>query len=309
MIGDIIEEQRLSLGISRRELSEGICSEKYVYLIERNERNPSAYILNSFSDRLGLDLFEYYQYLHYDDKTEVFKHRENFERYHQTSDIQGLKDESIEASKLQAFQEEPLIYDIKIIDATYKALVVGDSAQAIQDLIELVEKKELNIDPITLVNAYVSLATAYQIKEEWKNAQVAVEKAYQLIKNKTAFARYNTVVISVLISITSLLYSMEKYDELIKYSNWLMDFQEKYSQYNRFYYVEYYLAFAYYKIGDPTRAREHFMRGGYSALLFKNPIDIHFITGMKGFKEIAKDLDIDPQFIQQLNKIVELSDE
>lgn len=68
MIGNIIEEQRVSLGMSRKELSEGICTQKYVYLIEKNERNPSAYILNSFSDRLGLDLFDYYQYLNYDNK-------------------------------------------------------------------------------------------------------------------------------------------------------------------------------------------------------------------------------------------------
>lgn len=305
MIGDIIEKQRLLLGMSRKSLSEGICSEKYVYLIERNERNPSAYILNSFSDRLGLDLFEYYQYLNYDDKTKVFKHKERFERYSQTSDIMKLKKESVEASKLQAFQQEPLIYDIQVIDALYKATVLGERAEAIQGLTDLVETKELNIDPITLVNAYVTLSTAYQLEGRWELAEETIGKAYKLIENKTKFSRYNTVIISVLISITSLLYNMEEYEELIKYSNWLMDFQEKYSEYNRFYYVEYYLAFAYYKIEEPDKAREHFMRGGYSALLFKNKIDIEFITEMPGFTEIAEELKIDPRFIEQLNKELE----
>lgn len=303
MIGDIIKEQRLLLGMSRNKLAKGICSEKYIYLIEKNERNPSAYLLNSFSERLGIDLFEYYQYLNYDNKTQVFKHKENFERYTQTSNVELLKAESKEASKLKAFQKEPLVYDIKVIDCTYKAVVLGETGEAIQNIVELIETKKLNIDPITLINAYVTLATAYQIQKNWNEAKEAIEFAYHLVENKTAFDRYNTVIISVLISITSLLYNMEEYEELIKYSNWLMDFQEKYSQYNRFYYVDYYLAFAYYKTDNPTQAREHFMRGGYSALLFKNEIDIGFIMQMKGFKEISKDVEIDPRFIEQLNKV------
>ena len=62
MIGDIIKEQRTMNNMSRQTIAEGICSEKYIYLIERNERNPSAYILDQLSEKLGIDLFEYYQY-------------------------------------------------------------------------------------------------------------------------------------------------------------------------------------------------------------------------------------------------------
>lgn len=308
MIGDIIKKQRLLLDMSRKTLSEGICSEKYVYLIERNERNPSAYILNGFSDRLGIDLFGYYQYLNYDNKTKVFKHVENFERYSKTSDILKLKNESLEASELKAFQQEPLIYDIKVIDCLYKTIVLDEAEEAAKELNKIIETDELNIDPITLVNAYVALATAYQLEGLWEQAREAIEIAYDLIRDKTAFTRYNTVIISVLISVTSLLYNLEEYEELVKYSNWLMDFQEKYSEYNRFYYVEYYLAFAYYKTGDSVKARDHFMRGGYSALLFKNKIDIEFIMGMSGFKEITENLEIDPQFIEQLNQVLESRD-
>ena len=144
---------------------------------------------------------------------------------------------------------------------------------------ELIGIEELNIDPITLVNAHVTLATAYQIESQWEPAMEVIETAYRLIEDKTAFTRYNTVVISVLISFTSLLYNMEDYEKLIEYSNWLMDFQEKYSEYNRFYYVDYYLAFAFYKTEQPIKAREHFMRGGYSALLFKNKIDNNISLG------------------------------
>lgn len=305
MIGDIIKEQRILLGMSRKALSEGICSEKYIYLIETNERNPSAYILNGLSDRLGIDLFEYYQYLNYENKTKVFKYKENFERYTQTSDIEKLKEESLKARQLPEFQKEPLIYDIKVIDCLYKTTVKGKAQEAIKELNKMVSFRELNIDPITLVNAYAVLSTAYQLEGQWKQAEKAIDIACELVKDKTAFTRYNTVIITVLISVTSLFYNMEEYEKLIEYSQFLMDFQEKYSEYNRFYYVDYYLAFAYYKTNEPDKAHDHFMRGGYSALLFKNKIDIEYITGMKGFKEITENLEVDSRFIEQLCKIID----
>lgn len=66
--------------------------------------------MNSFSDRLGLDLFDYYQYSDYENQKQVLEHRENIERYIQTSNIKKLKEENLKASQLLDIQKEPLIY-------------------------------------------------------------------------------------------------------------------------------------------------------------------------------------------------------
>ena len=84
----------------------------------------------------------------------------------------------------------------------------------------------------------------------------------------------------------------------------MIDFQEKNSEYNRIYYVDFYLSFAYYKANKLSKSKEHFMRGIYSALLFKNKLDIAYITQMKEFSELAESLEINQYLIDQFYEIL-----
>ncbi len=303
MIGDIIKEQRLKKNMTRKTLAEGICTEKYIYLIERNERNPSAQMVNNFSQRLGIDLFEYYELLDHKDKNLVYQYKAEFERYIALGDIEALKRESLKASKLEDFQKEPLCYDIMVIEFIYEALIEGQTSDVIKKVNNILKIKQLNIDPITLINAYVALSTCYQMEGQLIKAKEVIELAYDMIRDKTELSSYNTVIISVLISMTSLLYHSKEYEELIKYSDSLIAFQEKNSEYNRIYYVDFYLSIAYYKTNKVIKSKEHFMRGLYSALLFKNKWDITFIISMEEFSEVAKGLTINQYLLDQLYSI------
>lgn len=303
MIGEIIKEERILKNISRKTLSEGICTEKYVYLIEKNERNPSAYILNHFSEKLGIDLFEYYQYLNFKNKTQVIEHKRNFERYIQLGQIEKLKEETLKASQLEDFKSEPLIYDITIANLLYDALIQGKTSETIKKLKDILKIKKLNIDTLTLINGYIVLSSCYQIEGQLDKAREIVEVAYNMIKNKRDFSRYNTVIINVLISLTSFFYNAKEYDELIKYSKELLEFQEKYNEYSRIYYGEFYLSFAYFKTNKLSKSKEHFMRGIYSASLFQNKMDLNFIIEMKDFNEIVDKLNINQCFVEEFYKL------
>lgn len=303
MIGDIIKEQRTSLKMSRNSLSEGICTEKYIYLIEKNERNPSAYILNNLSDRLGIDLFEYYQYLDYEDQIAVAEYKEKFDRYIKSGEVEKLKEASDRASELEDFKHEPLIYDIKIIDLLYKATIKGKISEVIEELTDLLKIEKLNIDNLTLINAYIVLSSCYQIQGEIDKAEKAVDIAYDMTINKYEFSRYSTSVITVMISKNSLLYHRKMYDELIMHSEHLLRFQEKYTEFNRIYYGEFYLSFAYYRTGELQKAKEHFLKGIHSALLFQNKLDIKYILQMGIFNEMIEKLDINQYLIDQLHEI------
>lgn len=305
MIGDIIKEQRLALNMSRKTLAEGICTEKYVYLIETKKRNPSTYILNSFSERMGIDLFEYYQLLSYKDKSAVADYKERFERYIQLGNLEKLREVSLEAAKLADFQVEPLSYDIVIIELVHRGLVLGETSQVIKELNDVFKQDKLNIDNITLINGHVLLASCYQMEGQLDQAAEVLKVAYDMIKDKGEFARYNTVIITVLISIASLLHNTEEYDELIQYSNVLRGFQEKYSEYNRIYYVDFYLAIAYYKTNELAQAKEHFEKGLYAALLFKSKLDTSYILMMEGFSEVADKLEINQYLLDQLYEILD----
>jgi len=303
MIGEVIKEQRILKNISREELSQGICTEKYVYLIEKNERNPSAYILDQFSEKLGIDLFEYYQYLNAKNKALVVEYRKNFDRYVQLGDVEKLKKESIKASALDDFKCEPLVYDIIIINLLHKALFEGKTREPIIELKKIFETKELNIDRLTLINGYIVLATCYQLEGRLEESRQVLKDAYEMVRNKTEFSRYNTAVINVMISLNSFFYSDKAYDDLIVYSTRLLEFQEKNNEYNRIYYADFYLAFAYYNKNQLPKSKKHFMRGIHSASLFKNKMDINIITTMRDFNEAAEKLDIDSSYIKAFHKL------
>lgn len=57
--GMTLKRIRKLKGYSKEALADGICSRKYVHLIEKGERMPSAHILGLFSVRLNEDLYKY----------------------------------------------------------------------------------------------------------------------------------------------------------------------------------------------------------------------------------------------------------
>jgi len=62
-IGNLIYEIREKRLMSRAELAEGICSKKYIYMIENGERSPSIQILLGISKKLHFNFFDTISYL------------------------------------------------------------------------------------------------------------------------------------------------------------------------------------------------------------------------------------------------------
>ena len=69
--GAILHELRSQLQMSASELSKGICSQKYIYMIESNERVPSAEILYKLFNKLNFDYEDYLHYVETDNALEV----------------------------------------------------------------------------------------------------------------------------------------------------------------------------------------------------------------------------------------------
>lgn len=72
-IGIIIKELRQIKNLSRTELAEGICTEKYIYLIEKGERTPSSELLILLGRRLGEDLLAQFKFSNCDDPVAISK--------------------------------------------------------------------------------------------------------------------------------------------------------------------------------------------------------------------------------------------
>lgn len=305
MIGQIIKKQRILKNKTQQELADGICSPKYIYLIEREERNPSAYILNQLSEKLAIDLFEYYQYLEFENPVAVIEHRKNIDKYIQAGDLEKLKEESSKAAQIEDFQKEPLSYDIMVIDSLHKGLLEGKTSETISELTEAFDKEELNIDSLTLINGYTVLSTCYQIEGQLDQAKEILDQAYDLIKNKKDFSRYHSVIINVMISLISYFYNAEEYEALKKYSKELIDFQEEQNKFNQIYYPYYLLSYAYYQSNQLMKAKEYFMKAVHSTLLFKNKIDLMILVEMIDFNELIEALAIDEYYVESIYELLD----
>lgn len=71
-IGNIIHEFRNSLHLTRQELSAEICSEKYLYMIEKGDRTPSTEVMRRLEDRMGVAILKYYEYPEYFSSRNVY---------------------------------------------------------------------------------------------------------------------------------------------------------------------------------------------------------------------------------------------
>lgn len=91
-IGIIIKELRQNKNMSRTELAEGICTEKYIYLIEKGERTPSSELLILLGRRLGEDLLAQFKFSNCDDPVTISKMQYELSQCILSQDyIQGLE--------------------------------------------------------------------------------------------------------------------------------------------------------------------------------------------------------------------------
>lgn len=237
-IGIIIKEYRKMLSISRKELAAGLCTEKYIYLIEKGERTPSIDIISVISERLGVDLFDYYQYLECNNPIVV---RETIKRFN----ICRRKNEYIELEKITNsviqfpdFNLKPWIYEIELNYLTLIIFKQRDYKEGKEKIINLL--KELDIkysSSYYAVNLYTLLSVCNQFLGDLKSANEAVQIAESMIYNKQNMDKYNHIRIAVKVSMISNAYHSGEYELVIQKGKEFLQYLYSLSVYLYIYYV------------------------------------------------------------------------
>lgn len=307
-IGNIIKEYRSILGMSRKNLAENICSEKYVYLIEKGERTPSADILRLFGDRLGADLFDHYQYLGCIDPIAVREIIKSFYMYRRKSDFDALQKVTNKAVKLPDFQHKPWIYEIQLNRAAHMVFSENKYEEAItysQHMLQEIKPKYLK--GAYVANLYMLLSTCYQVTGDLTNAQNATSSAYEILRDKHKIERYEQDITTVRINTVTLYYLAGKFEEVIREGNELLQYQYEVNSYERVHYTYFFLAFAYYKTGSYDEAIAWFKKGIYSVMLDHKPMDVYYITKQDVFDLLAKDARINQEIVCEFKKKYNIS--
>lgn len=302
-IGKIIKELRYELGINRKDLSENICTEKYVYLIEKGERTPSVEMVRLFSDKLGVDLFEYYQYLDCMNPIEVRKFIKQFEMYQRKSDYVALKEVIDAAIELPDFHHKPWSFEIELNNLCIMAFIENKYEEVIQRINKVLEEIEPKYsDGIYVANFYILLSTCFQITGDLANARLAVLSSYEIVRDMLKIEKYEQVITTVRINSMTMHYLNDEFGEAISIGNELLEFQSKINSYEMIHYAYFFLAFSYYKIGAFNESFEFFRKGIYSLMFDYKPMDVYYITMQDIFEELANDNRIDPKLVYEFKK-------
>lgn len=289
-IGSIIKEFRLLRQLTQEQLAENICSEKYVYLIEKGERTPSTDLLRQFSDKLKVDLFGFYRFIDCSDPVKVCEMIDDLTFCQKKGDFSETEKLVQKAEKMPDFKTKPWIHILEANRIACKVFNEKKYKESIADIKSALNNVEDNHrNSIFVLSLYVLLSTCYQILGQIEEAKVITEKINHIIKNKYNNVTHNHIIITGRISLLTFYYHSGEFDKAIDMGEGLVEFQEEVNSLDRIHYAFAFLAFTYYKTENFTKAFYYFRKTIFTLMTYYNQNDVHYIMSIDQFSKMAND--------------------
>lgn len=299
-IGIVIKRYRNNQKMSRAKLAENICTEKYVYLIEKGVRAPSVDMTRLFSDRLGVDLFEHYQYLDCENPVAVFDTIKQFNILRRKSDYHALKKLTDTAIDLPDFQHEPWCYEIKVNQFAHLIFVEKKYQEAVDGMNSVLHTVLPKYTKgIFVANLYMLLLMCHTILGDMANAKHAMVGANAIIQNKQSVRQYEEVISTVGVGSLVMHYMIGEFDQVIQKGLELLQYKMEINSCERIDYICFYLAFSYYETGSQETALHWFRKALYSLMVEHNPLNVYYMRMNQTFHLLMNDSRINPYLIQE----------
>lgn len=303
-IGNLINGFRKNMNMTRADLAKDICTEKYIYLIEKGQRTPSSDILRLISDRLRVDIFSYFQYLDCIDPIKVHAIMKELQLCHRNTDFSATKKLVKIAEKIPDFKQEPWIFEVEANKIGYKIFNENKYEEAINDINYILDGMELKyLNSIHVVNIYVLLSTCYQITGDFASAKDVALKAYEISSNKNNFVGYAQYIVTAKINVLTLYYLSGEFDKAINIGEELLKYNNRESMSLRNHFIFAFLAFSYYKTKRYDEAFSYFKKSLLILLIDYQPLDLHHIAAQDVFNSMLNDERISRELVRELNEL------
>jgi tetratricopeptide (TPR) repeat protein len=302
-IGNIIEKFRSMKGQCRKDLSKDICTEKYLYMIEKGKRTPSAQIIRSLGDKLGVDLFEYYEYLDCEEPIEAKSAVDGFNKLRRESDWDSLEIINKEAALLDDFKKVPWSYEIELNRLTISVLKNGECSESIVQIHKCIEQiKKNSFKNVCVVNFYVLLSICYQMRMEIGKAKEIIVLAITAFEGKETIEKYSQIRMTLSLNKIALHYSAGEFEKVVCEGLKLCDYEEKKCCNTRSHHTFFYLAFAYYRLGKEDEGIMWYVKALYSILIKEKNADMNYISNYEMFDLMLHDKRISRDLVAEVKK-------
>lgn len=302
-MGLLIMKLRIKEGMTRSALAEGICSEKFVYLIEKGERMPSAEVLKMFGNRLGANLWDYFEYMDCTEPFEVHRIIKNFTSCRNSNNFGKLKILTDEAAKLKDFRKKPYYYELNVNRIAVSLFYDHQPEEAEKKLTEILSQMEAcYLNEEFTANMYIMLSTCLQIRGDITGAEEATLKAENIVERKMSLYNYYRITISVKLNKMTIDHLTGNWDNAVETGKWLLQYQNNANFYERTEYIYFYLAYSYYNKGEKTEAFACLEKCLYILLINYTPVSAYYITNYDMFENILDESGINPELIGKMKE-------
>lgn len=248
-IGEVIEYFRHQKNLTRADLAKDICSEKYIYLIEKEERTPSAKMLIEISDRLNTDLFAYYRYLDCENPIAVMAYINKFSHLRLTYQQKELRELTVSAKELPDFQKAPWSHEI-LRNESDLLICSGENFEEVLAMIEdfLSSNDEKNLSASTYASLLVSASICLANLGDLSKAEKVLLEAKEKMTDRHLTFQDEIIHSDISISLMYLKYRLGKYEEVVKEAGIMLKNRNKRDFMDRLHFAYFYLALAQNKM-------------------------------------------------------------
>lgn len=293
-LGHLIKALRLEMNLSVEALCENICTPRYMYMIENNNKIPSALIINELSAKLGISIFDYLDYMDFEKpySSKRFVDAARLSRYERDYEKIIFETEAIENTK--DAEKTPLSYEItcnKIVVALFVDQNYTKVIELIKNAFFKIEKKEIqcvidndyrikDYNAINLMNYFYIVNIMIREVEASYSILTYLKKCMNTLKHIKVFeALYISITINYLQYMVCERKSESHIEELLD----LLDYQMSKNNLNRIFLTYYLLSVHYHQLNKVEDAIQHFKKCVASGLSVG--IDLQFRELMNDLEE------------------------
>ncbi len=273
-VGHMIYLARKKAGITQRELAQGLCTSKYIYLIEKCARQPSIDMLEAMGERIGIDFFEYLPYVSCHDPFTVKMNVDLFNHLRAKRAFDQLTESTLAAAQHPDFLAFPWNAEIVYNEALVKMYQLDDfegaKAHSFQylnrhdDPDSFYQRKYLRLHP-SIIRLYNLIAVCDIHLDLFEEAQIRFRFLRDYLKQRKDFSYYSAIAISVNINYCQTIGKVDP-EKQLEAVNELIELQVRSNKLDRLYLSYHIKGSALLALGDENMAITYFQRAFFAGM-------------------------------------------
>jgi transcriptional regulator with XRE-family HTH domain len=286
-IGSVIKEFRTNNNLSQEKLADGICTTKYLYMIEKGRRTPSNAILAKLGEKLNVNFFDYYDYLECEDPIAVKSMADQFALCRRVLDFKTLVKYCNIGSQLLDFNMNPWRLEISFNLALAKLIQAKDVDGARVDIQQTISEMPAEYQYSIFHLRHLSLlALCYLEDKKYKSAEFIIEKVLAEIDGKLDRNGYEQLYFMCTYICIAIKLKSGKYASAIKLSGKINQQQHLKNFYGLIHYNHLLWGYGLLKLGLTDKAVVHIQKGFMTVLVLEKRNDLIYLDRLGILPEI-----------------------